>query len=129
MDCAHDSWVFRPQVLKVRQFLVVSNKHHGIYRIFQELGHQFFLDIRAGLVDIVEGHLGRSLIEELILSFLIDEVDRGDQVFEVASVLEQHSHHVSYHHVEGKMLLCFAVLLQEEVLIFFYYATSRLVVH
>lgn len=93
MDRATDFFVLWRELVQIFHLLVVGHEHHGVDRILEVLGHQLFLDMRAALVDEVEGHLMRGLVVELgRLLLLIDEEIGADQALEVASVLKHHVH-------------------------------------
>ena len=93
MDCATDFFVVWFEFVQIFHLLVVGHEHHGVDRILEVLGHQLFLDMRAALVDEVEGHLFRGSVIELgLLVLLVNEEFGVTQALKVASVLEHHVH-------------------------------------
>ena len=74
MDRAPEIFVLWLEVVEILHLLVVCHEHHWVDRVLEVLGHQLVLNIRTALVDEVEGHLGRGLVEELATLPLVDEV-------------------------------------------------------
>ena len=118
MNGALDCWVLICELLRqIRHALIVRDEHDWVDRIIHVLLHQLGLDLRATLVDQVEGHLWGGIEVKLVDLLQIDEIFSADKVFEASLVFEKH---VDWRTDKFVEIICFhvAVFVLKEVLIF-----------